>query len=191
MNLSDMHNINLLIFNFINGGAGLYPALDVFLLFFTSYVAYGVSIGIGMYMTVVVPMRIEDGYKSIAAFKRGLELCISALTTWLIVKIIKTLIASPRPFITLTDIQVLSPHESGYSFPSGHTSMTTAIATVVYFYNKRLGTLLYLFALVVAISRIYVGVHYPIDVVAGFLIGILVPWGIHYVVIKRQQSQKK
>lgn len=181
-----MNNFNLMLFNFINGGAGYYHYLDSFVLFLTSYLAYGVSIAMGVYMLIWLPYKRSVPLERLHAMGRGAELALSAFFTWFIVKIIKIIVANPRPFVTLKDIHVLAPYESGYSFPSGHSSMTAAIATVVYFYNKRLGLLLYGFALVVGVSRVYVGVHYPVDVIAGLIIGYFIPYLVHRIFFRKR-----
>ena len=60
-----------------------------------------------------------------------------------------------------------------YSFPSGHTLHATAFSIVVLYYMPELGWLVIPFALLVAMSRIILGLHYPTDVLAGALIGAL------------------
>ena len=181
-----MHNINLILFHMINGVAGQQHYLDRSILFLTSYVAYGVCIGVGMYWIFFRPVQGNGAIQKKRFHAQAIEFSLSMFVTWLMVKSIKLLAAFPRPFVTLTDIHVLSPNESGYSFPSGHAAITAALATALFYYNKRLGVVLYLFSFVVGMSRIYVGVHYPFDVVAGWLLGILIPLTVHTII-----SQKK
>lgn len=82
----------------------------------------------------------------------------------------------PRPFISHSDI--LTPITEGLrvdssSFPSAHTYIVFAIATSAFLYgHKRLGTLLFLLAIVVAIGRIGSGLHYPSDILGGIFLGI-------------------
>jgi undecaprenyl-diphosphatase len=83
----------------------------------------------------------------------------------------------PRPFISHST-QVLMPIISGLrvtrvSFPSVHAYVVFAIATSVYLYgHRKLGTVLYGLAILVAIGRVGAGLHYPSDVIAGALLGI-------------------
>lgn len=82
----------------------------------------------------------------------------------------------PRPFIAhanLVSAQTDQNVVDAGSFPSSHTYIAFAIATSVFLYgHKRLGTLLFILAVLIAMSRIGAGLHYPSDVIAGALLGI-------------------
>jgi undecaprenyl-diphosphatase len=179
MNLLDMPDINLTLFYFFNNLAGRSPVLDWFVVFLTSYASYVVCIIVALYVVLVVPFRIPLGTARFVKLWQATEMILSVFTTWYVVKIIKVLLALPRPFETLTNIRVLLSISGGDSFPSGHAALTSALATTVFFYHRRLGLLLYLFAITISLSRLYVGVHYPVDIAAGFLIGILIPILFH------------
>ncbi len=107
-------------------------------------------------------------------FIEGLVLIFSVLLTWIIVTLIKALVAAPRPFEIVDGVRTLVLHGGGDSFPSGHTAIAASIAGAIRPYHQRAGMLLILFALLVGISRVYLGVHFPIDVIAGFLTGLLI-----------------
>ncbi|MGZ7209799.1 MAG: phosphatase PAP2 family protein [Methanobacterium sp.] len=98
------------------------------------------------------------------------------------VGVLKYAVAAPRPFVTLENVKLLTDDALGYytSFPSGHTSGSFAFAVVVglkykisFLWNLRLIYPLLVFAALVGFSRIYIGVHYPIDVLFGAIIGII------------------
>lgn len=82
----------------------------------------------------------------------------------------------PRPYIAHAD--TLTANISGQytdmaSFPSSHTYIAFAIATSIFLYgHKRLGTFLFTLAILIAVSRIGAGLHYPSDVIGGALLGI-------------------
>ena len=98
-----------------------------------------------------------------------------------IVYVLKPLIAEPRPFLVLGNVHQLVVENEIYSFPSGHTTSSFAAATVIglkyslQLYNKKFRLIypLFAFAALVGFSRIYIGVHYPFDILFGALIGIL------------------
>ncbi len=113
----------------------------------------------------------------------------SLLSTLIVVSAVKVLVAFPRPFKTVPNIHTLISLPASYSFPSGHAALTMAMATAVYVYNKRLGTLLFAFAFIVGIARIYVGVHYPLDVGVGFLLGYVIPKLLQHFFVKKETLQ--
>ncbi|MBU0479043.1 phosphatase PAP2 family protein [bacterium] len=86
---------------------------------------------------------------------------------------LKFLFARPRPCNVLLDVRTLVSTSTTYSFPSSHATNIFALATILS--NKYRSFRFYFFsvALVVGTSRIYVGVHYPFDVLAGAVVGIL------------------
>lgn len=103
-----------------------------------------------------------------------LMLCALLLETLLCVGLLKHLFARPRPFTMLEQIVLLVPPETGPSFPSGHAASSFACALLLSCcYGKRAGIPSCLLALFISFSRIYVGVHYPGDVLAGIVTGLL------------------
>jgi membrane-associated phospholipid phosphatase len=107
------------------------------------------------------------------------ELTLGALTLWLVVELVKALVRRRRPFILLTQARIVGRRAIGRSFPSGHTSQAFFMATLMagYFHAGIWAVcLLYAIALVVGITRIYVGAHYPRDVLAGAILGSA--WGL-------------
>ena len=91
----------------------------------------------------------------------------------IIVNIIKKIFKRERPFISFNNILKLDPYNlDRYSFPSGH--MTTAFL-LGYYLNKNMNTsIYYILPILVAISRISLGVHYPTDIIGGFILAKLI-----------------
>ena len=84
---------------------------------------------------------------------------------------LKELTDRPRPFEVLAEADPLLGGTGGNSFPSGHASTSFAGAVVLAYLVRRAVPALLVLAALVAFSRVYVGVHYPLDVVAGALLG--------------------
>ena len=88
--------------------------------------------------------------------------------------ILKVLIARPRPTQVL---QLIA--ETGYSMPSGHATLSATVATYAWFSSwiqKNIKILLIVLAILISISRLYLGVHYLSDVLAGIALGIILGW---------------
>ena len=83
-----------------------------------------------------------------------------------------------RPFVTYQAHQLLSGNE--WSFPSGHSAFFFAMATAIYLYNKKWGIGFFLAAILMNISRVIAGVHYPSDINGGAIIGIIVAYVVFY-----------
>ena len=86
---------------------------------------------------------------------------------------LKFLIDRARPYDQITDTRLLTPAESDPSFPSGHAEMSFLAATVISRFHPEYSKYLYAFSFIVALSRIYVGVHFPADAIGGIIVGIL------------------
>jgi undecaprenyl-diphosphatase len=86
----------------------------------------------------------------------------------------------PRPFLEIATAYTLI-HVSGLSrsFPSGHSSAAFGLAFGLYFWNRRWGTAALAAATLVALGRVYVGVHYPSDIIAGAALGFIAALVLH------------
>jgi membrane-associated phospholipid phosphatase len=107
------------------------------------------------------------------------EIIFGTITLWLLVETLKVLTDRARPFHALEGTRVVGWQEHGRSFPSGHTAQTFFLVTLFChpFQMGAAGTvILYAIAILVGFSRIYVGAHYPRDVIGGAVLGSL--WGV-------------
>ncbi len=87
--------------------------------------------------------------------------------------ILKPLIARMRPFDFDTSLSIIIPHLADGSFPSGHTLAAFAFSSAVSKYSKKCAPYLYTLSTLMALSRIYLMVHYPTDVAGGVVIGMI------------------
>lgn len=88
-------------------------------------------------------------------------------------RLLKPLVARPRPFSADPSVALLISRPGGCSFPSGHTGASFAAAAALYFEENRLWRPTAVLAGLIGFSRMYLFVHYPSDVLAGALLGIL------------------
>ncbi len=98
--------------------------------------------------------------------------CVVVLGEGLVWHPLKLLFERARPFNALPDVRLLVGKGNSYSMPSSHAANVFAAATVLFVYYRRSGWIMLPLALLVGISRIYNGVHYPSDVVAGSAVGL-------------------
>jgi undecaprenyl-diphosphatase len=98
-----------------------------------------------------------------------LTLVVADVVADVLAEVGKTVVHRHRPFVTQ-----LGPPSSTHSFPSGHSATSFACATVLASFAPRWRVPFFVLAALIAISRVYNGLHYPTDVVAGSLLGVLV-----------------
>jgi membrane-associated phospholipid phosphatase len=91
-------------------------------------------------------------------------------------------VAEPRPYTVLPNTLVLIARKTDYSFPSDHAVMAGAVTVGILIANRWLGLITAVFAVLMAFTRVYVGAHFPLDVLAGLLVGALVALASYLVV---------
>ena len=104
--------------------------------------------------------------------KIGLSMGIALLIGLIIGNLtLKPLTARIRPYDFDPSIRLLIPPEQDYSFPSGHTFASFEGAAAIFAYNRKYGTAALFLAALIAFSRLYLMVHYPLDVISGAILG--------------------
>ena len=118
--------------------------------------------------------------------KAGINLAaILIINGWLNI-MIKNLVGWPRPYLAHPDKVKFISQASGYSFPSGHSQSTSAFwSSILYYFKqnshrKQIFTVSTLFFILIPISRVYLAVHYPSDVIVGFIFGWITPHGANF-----------
>jgi undecaprenyl-diphosphatase len=118
----------------------------------------------------------------------ALTLIAVALADWSAMGL-KALVDRPRPPLRYAEPQTLVAVPRDASFPSGHAATSFAAATMLVFAFPRLAPFLYVLAAAVAFSRVYVGVHYPLDVIGGAALGAVIAVVLKLLVNRRAQPR--
>ena len=125
--------------------------------------------------------------------KVGCMMVAALLGTLLINNILlKNLVARTRPYEVVEGLTYLVRRPSEFSFPSGHAGSSFAAACVMLRrLPKRYGIPAFVLAVLIALSRLYVGVHYPSDVLFGVISGILISYAAEAIVERIWQRKKE
>ena len=110
------------------------------------------------------------------------EMVVALVISTGVAHILKRAISRSRPYWVSKNLNTYGIDLRDYSFPSGHTTAAFTVATTFSLYFPKLAPLFVVMALLVAVSRTYLAVHYPTDVLAGVIIGIVVGYVVHMYV---------
>jgi undecaprenyl-diphosphatase len=159
--------MDVLLFQKINGLVGAYPLLDKTAWFLAEPFSYflGGFLVLGIFWSRIVGLKKR--------FPIILALAAALIARFPIKEMIVLLYNKPRPFDIL-EVNQLIFHEGFSALPSGHTIFFFTLATVLFFYNRILGILFFIAGTLIGISRVFSGVHWPSDVLAGIFLGILI-----------------
>jgi len=132
--------------------------------FFASFLVWGMVLLLSFLWFI-------DGRVKKEVVVHSLLSCVSA---WILTSLIKALFNFQRPFeiSNVVPMTILIPYDS--SFPSSHSAFSFALATSVWFHDKRLGNIFFVLAILVSIGRVLAKVHFYQDVIVGAFLGILV-----------------
>lgn len=164
-----LYSIDLAVFYFLNHTIAN-PLFDKFFVFITEvknwYLAYAILLGI---------LVIKGGKKGrIAAL---LLIIVIAVSDQLSSFVMKNLFGRIRPCNALSDARILTGCTSSFSFPSSHAVNNFAVSVYFYYIYPNLKWALFISAALIAISRVYVGRHYPSDILGGAIIGSAIGYG--------------
>ena len=144
--------------------------LDGLMVFITSLGNYG-----AVWFAAGIALLFFPSYR-----RYGVLLIAGVITGYLLGDLVlKPLVARPRPFVSLPEAELLIPLPHSFSFPSGHAPSSFAAAEALFLADKRLGIPACILAAFIAFSRHYLFVHYPTDVLAGALLGVLIVFALY------------
>ncbi|MCY8235376.1 undecaprenyl-diphosphatase [Priestia endophytica] len=149
------------MFRVINQLAGRYSSLDLLLILISKKIRY-------VFMFILIFMWFRNYLQR----KVILYAVISAAFTLVINTLIKCFYFKPRPFIKHR-VGILIPSKMDSSFLSKHTLLTFAVSTSIFLHKRVLGSVMWGLSLLTGFSRIWLGHHYPSDIIRSIFIGSL------------------
>lgn len=171
------------IFLLIHVVAGRSAVTDALIVFFAVYFP--------LILITLFPALIfltHRGQRQISAlFWTGMASAIFA--RFGIVSVIRFFYQRPRPFLAHQVAQLVA--DNAPSFPSGHAAFFFALSTAVYCYKRSWGTWFFVGSFVIAISRVAAGVHYPSDIAAGALIGVIVGYAMYRIAARGRTAHEQ
>lgn len=157
-----LQNFDTAILDFINNNLHT-PIMDKLMVTITSLGNGGL-----IWIIISLVLMITPKYRKVGI----MAICALILTTIIGEGLLKNLVKRQRPFTFLSDIELLISAPTSYSFPSGHTGSSFAVAGILGSQIKKSRFYVFTLAILIAFSRMYLYVHYPQDIIAGIILGL-------------------
>lgn len=178
--------MDLYLFNLLNGLTIKYPVLNPLFAFMGDGLAY-VAIVVLFYFLLIHKDK-----------KRGAQELLMMVGVagfaWFAAHFFKSIFDTVRPFVAMTEVVPLFPQDPDGAFPSGHATFFSALAMMMWFYHKSIAVGLVVIAIVIGFGRVISGVHFPIDILGGYILGTLISiisyFVINWFLKKKEESIK-
>jgi len=157
--------LDILIFQLIYGFAGRARILDWLGIFFAQYLAY-------LLILIFFILLLREKIWQRRAYYFSFVTLSVLLSRGILTEFIHYIIYRPRPFAVL-EITSLINHNDTAAFPSGHAAVFFALAFATWYFNRRWGIRFLIAAILMGVARIFVGVHWPLDILGGVIVGFL------------------
>ena len=177
--------IDVALFYFINVGLQN-PFFDWFMPFITERNHW-----FPVWAVVIIGLVWKGGRKGRTAIVLIIPLIF--MSDQLSAHVLKPLIGRARPCVTLPDIHLLVGMKTSLSFPSAHATNFFALATFFNYFYPKYRWWYFSAASLVALSRVSIGVHYPLDIIGGAILGALCAWTVIalWKVIEQQWERRR
>ncbi len=164
--------LNQAIFNYLFS-LSRYPIVAKGALFFSYHLVFAAIAMLVIWAVFIAPRKVYS--LALMFFAGG--------GAWVAASLLKKIFVIERPYVTLQNILPVLKIPS-FSFPSGHAASIAGLAVAVYSLNPKLGVVLFIMAILTGLSRIVLGVHYPTDVLAGWILGAVIGWLVVFLLKK-------
>jgi len=162
------------LFHVLNGLAGRSETGDTLIIFLTNPFAYLIAV----ILVIFFFHHKDEG----GGARDGVVILSAAILSWFLALAFKEFFGQPRPFVAFGDITPLisvSSLDGSGAFPSGHTAFFASVVGSLYFYHRRAAYWFALIPLLIGFARVAAGVHFPIDILGGYLLGLAIGFGVY------------
>lgn len=176
-----MFSLDEKFFNFIHQLVGKSRLLDLSAIFFADYSGY-ILILIAL-VIIFSAKKYKDRIYNLAFVS-----LILLLSNGILTQTIRFFFFRERPFVELGFVPLITKSASEAALPSGHASFFFALAFAIFYLGKRRWSLVFLLvSLLMGISRVYVGVHWPLDIVSGILVAFISAFIVKFLLEHKKQ----
>jgi len=170
----------------INGLAGKFVSLDSLGIFCADFLIFIIPLFIILFYFFSRRDRLVPVFLKII-----LAMALAYLISHLLNYALGIFFVRHRPFLAYPAIYQLSKFWASpqdFSFPSDHTAAAFVMGLMVFMDWKKFGSILLFFALIIGLSRIFIGVHYPLDILGGILTALFSVWIVNIIFRKNKKS---
>lgn len=164
-------SLDVNLFHYFNSFAGQYGGLDALGVF--SAVFLLPLMGFLIFPAAFTIKRLKEEHW----YEMPVKAFVAAVIAYGIRFVVGEIVGRARPFMVFEEARQLVPMEAAYdSFPSGHASLSFALAFVVFKHDRDWGIAFLILAALIALGRVFTGLHFPVDVLTGALVGWFAAW---------------
>lgn len=178
-----MNHFIFTLLNGLTGHSGFFDASVIFIARFGIYVALVSAFGFFTFLFLVRDDWKGRGRNILA--RECLVIAATVLSAVASTVVLKAVFHEARPFIADPGVHPLFAYGQNDSFPSGHAALLYAFAMAVTLYHRRTGWIFFIFAILVSVCRVISGIHFPIDIMAGGILGSATAYGAHRLLAKK------
>jgi len=169
--------VNQKIFFKLNNLVGKSKIFDLTLIFWAKYFPFV------FWLWLIIIFLFPNVGKSLnLSRERIIYIHLIGILVWLLVLLIKMIRFTPRPYLIKQTKVLIKKKKSSSAFPSGHTALFFALGGAFIHFSVPLGTLAFICAFLVGLSRLISGLHWPVDILGGAIIGTFIGFFITYLI---------